>query len=329
MKLVKKSEQIEVNKIKKSPYFFRDTPAKEGVEALADSIITRGQIHPISLVKLPKVTPKGHLYEIINGHRRFLACQFAGLPTIRADVYEYSPEEQADESERQMAIVQFLYDANLQEPLTPVERAEQFAAMMESFDLTPAELAVMFHKPVGEIEEDLKYAFIDVKVREEISKPDNANKISHDHLRILADWAAPTKRGWRLSAEQQHEVVNKLINGEDKRLLDRPQLLVKEIRELKKHARDEAKTRKEKSKGPEDFTRQIFKQVNKVERGATDLLQLDVPAGFQIGFVDRKALISRIANVAGAIMDFTDTKLPLSTQLHFSEERDTGDENAA
>ena len=322
MKLVKKSEQIELSKIKKSPYFFRDTPAEEDVEALADSIKTRGQIHPIGLVKLHKMTAKGHLYEIINGHRRFLACQSASLPTVRADIYEYTPEELADESERQTAIVQFLYDANLQEPLTPVERAEQFVAMMESFDLTPTELADMFHKPVGEIEEDLKYAFIDTNVREEISKPENARKISHDHLRILASYAAPTKRGWRLSSDQQLEVVNKLISEEDKRLLDRPQLLEKEIKELKKQARDEVKARKEKSKGPEDITRQIFKQVDRVEKAATDLLQLDVPAGFQISFVDRKALISRIANVAGALLDFTDAKFPSSTQLRLSEERE-------
>lgn len=311
MRLIEKSTQIELSKIRKSAYFFRDEPAEEDIRALAESIKVRGQIHPVSVVRLSKKTAKGHEFELTNGHRRYLACQLVSLPTIRADIYEYTPEELADESERQSAIVQFLHDANMQEPLTPVERAQQFVAMMETFDLTPKALAEMFHRSVEEVEEDLKYAFIDRKVREEISKPDSARKLTREHLQILANYSAPTKRGWRLNPEQQMEVVKKLLTGEDKRLQDRPILLEKEIRDLKKQARDAKKVEEDRPSGPDQVLRELFRRVDRVEKAVTELYQVEVPAGMKMGFVDRKAMISRLANVARGVLDFVDQKLPV------------------
>lgn len=309
MRLVEKSRDIEQGKIRKSAHFFRDHPAEEDLDALAESIRLKGQIHPVSVVRLQEPSARGHEYELINGHRRLLATQKENLSTIRADVYEYTAEELADEGERQSAIVRFLHDANMQEPLTPIELAEQFVSMMETFDLSTREIAEMFHRSVEEVEDTLKFHFIDKRVRDEIAKPDNARKMTSEHLRLLANYSAPTKRGWRLNPDQQMDAIDKLLSGEDKRLQESPRLFDKEIRNLKKQARDEKKAKKEQSsQQPDQLLRALFKQLDKIERDVGDLNALRVPD--EIKFVDRKALILRCTNAASALVNFPD-KLPV------------------
>ena len=305
MRLIEKSQDIEQGKIRKSAYFFRDHPAEEDLNALTESIRLKGQIHPVSVVRLSEASVRGHEYELINGHRRLLATQKANLATIRADVYEYTPEELADEGERQSSIVRFLHDANMQEPLTPIELAEQFVSMMETFDLGPKEIALMFHRSVEEVEDTLKFQFIDKRVRDEIAKPDNARKVTGEHLRILADYSAPTKRGWRLDADQQMDAVGKILSGEDKRLQERPRLFDKEIRNLKQQARQEKKEQKESSNlQPDQVLKALFKQVDKIEKAVVELNTLPMPG--EIGFVDHKALIQRCTNAARALVEFPD-----------------------
>ena len=308
MKLVEQSRAIPHAEIRKSPYFFRDTPSQEGLAALTESIRLEGQIHPVSVVRLSEPSVRGYQYELINGHRRFLATQQAGLATIRADIYEYTPVEVADEAERQSAIVRFLHDANLQEQLTPIELAERFVSMMESFDLSPEDIATMFHRTVEDVEDILKYAFIDSKVRDKVSVPENARLVTHEHLRLLADYAAPTKKGWRLNPEEQMQMVDKLLSGEDKRIQESPRLFTKEIRDLKQKVRAQKKEQNEQANPqPDQLLKALFKQVDKIERAVAELNTAQVPD--QVGFVDRKALILRLTNVAQALVDFPD-RLP-------------------
>ena len=274
------------------------------MNALTESIRLKGQIHPVSVVRLPEASVRGHEYELINGHRRLLATQKANLATIRADVYEYTPEELADEGERQSAIVRFLHDANMQEPR--IELAEQFVSMMEAFDLSPKEIALMFHRSVEEVEDTLKFQFIDKRVRDEIAKPDNARKVTGEHLRILADYSAPTKKGWRLDADQQMDAVGKILSGEDKRLQESPRLFDKEIRNLKQQARKKKKEQKEPSNlQPDQVLKDLFKQVDKIEKAVVELNTLPMPG--EIGFVDHKALIQRCTNAARALVEFPDS----------------------
>lgn len=312
MKLVEKSADIEVGRIKRSPHFFRDNPAEEDLLALTESIRLKGQIHPVSVVRLLEPSARGREYELINGHRRWLATQQAGLPTIRADVYEFTPEEASDSEERQSSIVRFLHDANMQEPLTPIELAGQFVSLMETFDLSPAEIAKMFHRSVEEVEDTLKFAFIDEKVRQEITKPDNARKVTSEHLRVLASYAAPTKRGWRLNPEQQMDVVGRLLSGDDKRMQESTRLFDKEIRDLKQQARKEKQAANESARTqPDQSLKALFKQVDKIERAVSDLNALPAPG--TIGFVDRRALIMRLSNAAQALVEFPDN-LPSASE---------------
>lgn len=55
---------------------------REEVWNLAESIKREGLINPIT------VRPKDGRYEVVAGHRRFVACKIAGLPTIQCVVRE-------------------------------------------------------------------------------------------------------------------------------------------------------------------------------------------------------------------------------------------------
>ena len=265
----------------------------------------------MSVVRLLEPSVRGYEYELINGHRRFLATQQAGLSNIRADIYEYTPVEVADEAERQSAIVRFLHDANMQEQLTPIELAERFVSMMDNFDLSPKDIAQMFHRTIEDVEDILKYAFIDGKVREKVSAPENARRVTHEHLQSLAEYAAPTKKGWRLNPDQQMEMVDKLLSGENKRLQESPRLFTKEIRDLRQKARTEKKEQnKQTSPQPDQLLKALFKQLDKIEKGVGELNVMQSPD--EVGFVDRKALILRFTNVAKALIEFPD-RLPMAS----------------
>ena len=95
MKPVKYGENLKVSGIKQSPFHFRKETATQKLDDLAASIREIGLIHAISVVT------DGDRYELINGHRRLLAHKRAGLDTVRANIYEYEPEELADEGRKQ------------------------------------------------------------------------------------------------------------------------------------------------------------------------------------------------------------------------------------
>lgn len=71
-------EQIELSKIRVSPYQPRKEFNQEELEELAASITSVGFIHP----PLVRPLPEGTGYEIISGERRFRAAQLAGLKKI-------------------------------------------------------------------------------------------------------------------------------------------------------------------------------------------------------------------------------------------------------
>lgn len=114
----------------------------ENLERLANSIKQVGLIHAVGVVR-----DDGRL-ELVNGHRRLEAHKLAGLDSIRANVYELTPEEAADEATKQQAITQFLLAANQSEPLVPVERARYYRDALEKLGLSLTELAETHNIPV-------------------------------------------------------------------------------------------------------------------------------------------------------------------------------------
>lgn len=297
MHLLEKSVDISLKKIKRSLYHWRSEPAKEDLDELAESLKAEGQIHNVSLVKLHQPA-RGVEYELINGHRRYMAAKLAELETLRADIYEFDPEEVADESKRAQSILKFLFAANLQEELQPLERAETYRQALEMFGLDPEELAEFFGRSPAEVSMDLKYLFIDPAVSKTIKE--NYEKISSEHVRLLAEYSAPTRRGWALSPEQQMLLIERVMSGEDKLLQTSPRALEREVKKLRKEARQAGK----KGVRPTD---EVKKTVAALERDTRKLVSLELPN--EIDFVAKSQLISQLHTIAGELVRYARDKV--------------------
>lgn len=105
----------------------------EGIAELAENISEIGLLQPVLL------RPLKDRYEIVAGHRRFLACRKLGLSLIDAVVKEMTEQE--------AAIVRA--SENLaRENLTPIEEAVIFGNLITNHKMSPEQVAKKFgYKP--------------------------------------------------------------------------------------------------------------------------------------------------------------------------------------
>ena len=111
----------------------------EGIDVseLVESIREHGLLQPI------RVRPVGHgLYQIIAGHRRFLAHRELGEPSISAVV--------VDESE-QAAAVQSIVENLQREDLTPLELAQSIRELATGYRLAFEEIARLVSKSSAQV----------------------------------------------------------------------------------------------------------------------------------------------------------------------------------
>lgn len=98
----------------KHPYRVREDAA---MDELVESIRVHGVLSPLL------ARPKGECYELVSGHRRRLAAQKLGLPTVPVLVREMSDDE---------AVI-LMVDSNLQrENLLPSEKAFAYQMKLEA-----------------------------------------------------------------------------------------------------------------------------------------------------------------------------------------------------
>ena len=98
----------------KHPYQVREDAA---MDELVESVRTYGILSPLL------ARPKGECYELVSGHRRRLAAQKLGLPTVPVLVREMSDDE---------AVI-LMVDSNLQrENLLPSEKAFAYRMKLEA-----------------------------------------------------------------------------------------------------------------------------------------------------------------------------------------------------
>ena len=103
---------------------FPDHPFKvrmdESMTELADSVKERGVLHPV----LVRPMPDGG-YQMVAGHRRKMAAELAGLPTVPCIVRELTDDE---------AII-IMVDSNLQrERVLPSEKAFAYKMKLDAMN---------------------------------------------------------------------------------------------------------------------------------------------------------------------------------------------------
>lgn len=117
---------IEIDLIRPGHQQPRTTFDQAKLEELAQSIRTSGIIQPLL------VRPRGGLFELVAGERRWRAAQLAGLPRIPAIIREIP-----DDKLLELALIE-----NIQrQELNPIEEANAYKRLIESLNLTQEEVA--------------------------------------------------------------------------------------------------------------------------------------------------------------------------------------------
>jgi len=106
----------------------------DGIQELADSIRTIGQLQPILL------RPVGDRFEIVFGHRRFLACRSLGKKKIDAGWM--------DLDDVQVALMRATENVG-REDISLIEEAAVYLDLMETHKLTVDEISRRMGKSVG------------------------------------------------------------------------------------------------------------------------------------------------------------------------------------
>lgn len=301
MKPLKYSVPLPLSKIRQSPYHFRKETANEKLDDLAASIKEVGLIHAISVVENQDGT-----YELINGHRRFLAHKRAKLGTVRANIYTFEPEELKDARKQQQAVVQFLLAANSQEPLIPVERARYYAEAMEKFNWEPADIARVHHVTVDAVMDDLLFLNLTEETLDLVQA--HMDSFSMETLRVLAEHSSPSARkAWAMTPTEQVEVATAIAHQRDKRLVESPRALRAHIQDIVKNRRSvtAAANRRLGSNG-DDPVKALFKLLESAQKAVEPLTKADLSGIKEIEPADKGAAYSALLQMADSLIKFAD-----------------------
>jgi len=168
----------------------RTQPRKEFNDAalaeLADSISQHGIIQPLLVRPI-----FGGGYQIVAGERRWRAARMAGISEVPAVIREMSDGEVME-----LALIE-----NLQrEDLNPVEEAQGYQCLIDTYGLTQEETA----KTVGKSRPTVTNALRLLNLPKEILDMVNSGKISAGHARTLLSFQNPDamRKAAKLAAEQ-------------------------------------------------------------------------------------------------------------------------------
>ena len=159
--------QLDLGKIVPNPHQPRKEFAADKLAELSASITARGLIQPVI------VRPLGDgRYELIAGERRWRAAGLAGLTRIPA-VVRHAESAEAIE----LALIE-----NIQrQDLNPIETAQAYRHLAETFDLSHEEIAVKVGKDRSSITNLLRL----LNLPEEIQNDLVAGTLSTGHARAL------------------------------------------------------------------------------------------------------------------------------------------------
>ena len=140
---------------------------QEKLEELAESIRQHGVIQPLTVRKLAS----GY-YQIIAGERRWRAARLAGLEEIPAVVIEAD-----DQKAMELAMIE-----NLQrEDLNPIEEAEGFRVLVETYGLTQEQAAERVGRSRSAVANALRLLDLNVSIQKLVED----GELSAGHARAI------------------------------------------------------------------------------------------------------------------------------------------------
>jgi len=158
--------EIEIDLIRPSHQQPRTTFDQSRLEELAQSIRTTGVIQPLL------VRPRGGVFELVAGERRWRAAQIAGLSRVPVIVRDIP-----DERLLELAVIENIQRAEL----NPVEEANAYKRLIESLGLTQEEVA----RRVGRDRTFITNYLRVLRLPKDIQDLIEADKLTFGHARAL------------------------------------------------------------------------------------------------------------------------------------------------
>lgn len=153
-------QEIELALIEEPEQAIREKIDPETLKELAESINEIGLIQPVLVRK-----KKGGKYEIVAGHRRFLACKLNKMKTIKAIIVDTDKTTQE---------LMKLHENIFRDNITAIEEAKWIDYMMRNLKLTQKQIAEKINKSTAYVSERLKL----LELNKELQRAIEQNKIS-------------------------------------------------------------------------------------------------------------------------------------------------------
>jgi len=161
------TETAKINEVEPN----RNQPRKifedEPLQQLADSIREHGVIQPILVRPL-----SSGMYQIVAGERRWRASRMAGLTEIPIIIRDYD-----DTKTMEIALIENLQRENL----NPIEEAQGYKELMETYKLTQADVSTSVGKSRSAIANTLRLLNLPIEILDLVQ----GGKLSSGHARAL------------------------------------------------------------------------------------------------------------------------------------------------
>jgi len=204
-------QKVPLDKIRPSALQPRKQFSDESLRELADSIREQGIVQPLI------VRPRGDMFELIAGERRWRAAQLLKLPDV--------PVIARDADDR--TVLELALIENLQrENLNPIEEALGYSQLSIQFELTQEEISAKVGKSRAAVANALRLLKLPQPVQDFIRQ----GQLSIGHAKVilgLTDEKSQTLAAQRvveesLNVRQTEGLVSKLLLRREKEPVSRP-----------------------------------------------------------------------------------------------------------
>ncbi len=233
--------QLPIEKVVRNAGQPRQHFDKSKLDELAQSIKQKGVLQPILVKRV------GANYEIIAGERRWRATQLAGLKEIPALIKSFEGQDSYE-----VALIE-----NIQRhDLNPVEEAEAYQYLMNTYNMTQQQVAEKVGKDRATVANVLRLLQLPETVRQMVIK----NELSLGHAKVLMTLPTP---------EEQIHLAEKAA---------REKLSVRHLEQLVALQFAKAKAKSQPSQSAEDALR------SKMAKSAVDSLQKKLGSKVQLDY---------------------------------------------
>lgn len=197
-------QEIAIEEIVPNPLQPRKQFSEDSLNELANSIKTYGLLQPIIVYE------DKDRYVLIAGERRLRASKIAGFEYIKAIVVDIDQRRL-----RELALIE-----NIQrEDLNPLELAESFKELIDSYGMTHEELSNIIHKSRTYITNTLRILNLEESLKDALK----GGKITLGHAKVLVGLDKDSQKavansiiGQKLSVRETEELIRKYKEKEKK-----------------------------------------------------------------------------------------------------------------